>query len=109
MAIYVDEFLYRGRAPGSAEPPAWHLTLGSAGEDDFGRPVTSTRTLSVGEAEAAGWHLPAVIAEINAMLAVEIEARRSEVNDLRAELEAKETALQAALEREAKAGGEASA
>jgi hypothetical protein len=95
MAIYIDEFLYRGRAPGSAEEPAWHLVLASAGEDDFGRPTRAVRTLGMAEARAAGWGLPEVIAAINAGLAAEIETKRSEVEALRSEIEAKDAAIEA--------------
>ena len=85
MAVHIHEFLYRGRE-GSAEPPAWHLTLASTGENDFGEPVRSERTLNMTQAADAGWDLPDIIAAINADALVEIEGKRSEIHDLQGQL-----------------------
>ncbi len=93
MAIYIEEFLYRGRAAGSAEEPAWHLVLASTGEDDFGQPTIATRTLNMAEAEAASWGLPEIIAAINAELMAEVDTKRSEVQALAQELADKDAEL----------------
>src|SRR3954454_8329019 len=85
MAIYVEEFLYRGRAPDAAEPPAWHLQLTSLGTDDFGAPIRSTRTLNMSQAAEAGWALPEIIAAINADALREVEAAQGRVEALETE------------------------
>jgi hypothetical protein len=87
MAVHIHEFLYRGRPEGSAEPPGWHLTLVSLGENDFGEPARSERTLNMAEAKAAGWGLPEVIAAINADVLADLERTRADMVVLREELE----------------------
>ena len=90
MAIFIHEFLYRGRPEGAAEPPAWHLTLVSTGTNDFGETVRSEKTLTMAEAQAAGWDLPEIIAAINAETLIELDAKRAEVVALQAKLETAE-------------------
>lgn len=82
MAIYVEEFLYRGRAPEAADPPAWHLQLTSVGTDDFGAPIRSTRTLNMSQAAEAGWALPDIIAAINADALREVETAQARAEAL---------------------------
>lgn len=77
MAIFLYEFLYRGRPGGSAEPPAWHLILGSATVNDFGKSqIAAGDAMSVTQAKEAGWGLPEIVAAINADVLVETEAQR---------------------------------
>jgi hypothetical protein len=77
MALYVYEFFYRGRAPGSAEPPAWHLILASDAKDEFGRTPPPGLAMSMAQAKAAGWGLPEIVKAINADLLAEAEALRA--------------------------------
>lgn len=112
MAIFVEEFLYRGREPGSAEPPAWHLQLTSLGTDDFGDPIRATRTLNMAQAEAAGWPLPQILSAINAEVMRAAEAARLRTEELEARLAEQEADLGrsaqriAALEEQASARAE---
>lgn len=76
MAVWIDEFLYRGRAPGSLIPPAWHVNLSADGTDPFGQPVVHTRQLAMAAAVAQGWTLPVLIQEINAELLAELSIAR---------------------------------
>jgi hypothetical protein len=85
--IYVHEFLWRGREPGSAETPAWHVILADVGTDGFGQPTRSERTLNVAQATEAGFDLDAIVAGINTAALTELEALRAEVEAQRAELE----------------------
>lgn len=82
MAAYFYEFLYRGRPEGSVEAPAWHVVLGASGNDTFGRPYHDEATLSVAQAEAAGWALPTVLAAINTDALKEVERLRLENAEL---------------------------
>jgi hypothetical protein len=81
--IYVHEFLWRGRAPDSDEPPAWHITLAETGTDGFGRPTRSERTLNMTQAIEAGFDLQTIVAGINAAALADAEARRAEIEALR--------------------------
>lgn len=90
MAVFIHEFLYRGRPEGSDEPPAWHLTLASTGVDDFGAPAWSEKTLNIAEAEAAGWALPEIIDAINSKALVELHEVRAKLSDLAADLDRKD-------------------
>jgi hypothetical protein len=87
MTIYVHEFLYRGRAPGSTEPPAWHLILASDAKDEMGRNVAPGPALSMAQATAAGWGLPEIVAAINADLLAEAETLRAARDGQEAEIE----------------------
>lgn len=102
MTVYLYEFLYRGRPPGSAEEPAWHVVLGAVGEDAFGRPVHAEKTLDMAQAAAAGWDLPKIIEAINASALAEAEM-------LRREIEAKEQALDEERDLRARAQAELAA
>lgn len=76
--IHFEEFLYRGRPTGDARPPAWQVTLlencGASAFDQ--RIIWKHHTLSMQQAEAAGWPLPDIIAAINADLLQECETLR---------------------------------
>jgi len=81
MAVYVYEFLYRGRAPGDATPPAWHIALRSATTDDFGRTVLSEPLLlNMTQAAQQEWDLPAIISAINAETLAFAEAETARAN-----------------------------
>ncbi|MGE0830805.1 MAG: hypothetical protein AB7O04_15835 [Hyphomonadaceae bacterium] len=64
---FVEEFLYRGREPGSAETPAWHVTIGWPQRD----PVTGKRAppllkqFNMADAIAAGFTLSGIVEELN--------------------------------------------
>lgn len=65
---YLYEFLYRGRPPGSAEAPAWHVVIGQnvtlpgSSESQF----VSSGALTPAQAEAAGFPLPTILTSIDA-------------------------------------------
>lgn len=81
---YFYEFLYRGRPPGSAEQPAWQVTLGAVIPDPFGGAATfQTQTLNMQQAEKAGWALPEIIAAINADMLAKIDSEKEELERLR--------------------------
>lgn len=72
MEVWIEEFLFRGRppsGPGSDQPPAWHVVVGKQADSplDPGNMVRKTfGPYSIEQAEAEGWPLPQVLAEINA-------------------------------------------
>jgi len=87
MALFVEEFLYRGKAPGVAEQPAWHVVLGDAVTDAFGNlSISLSGPLPVARAETLGFGLPSVIAEINAVVLATADALRQDVARLDDEL-----------------------
>lgn len=88
MAAYFYEFLYRGRPADSADAPAWHVTLGAAGKDTFGRAYHDEATLNMSQAEAAGWALPAILGAINTDALKEVERLRLENEALHAQIAA---------------------
>jgi hypothetical protein len=92
MAIYIEEFLFRGRAPGEAREPAWHVTLAEEVEIEGIGQRRFTRQLGVAAAAAAGWTLPDVIAAINAEALAEAEAGRAALAELEQVREAKAAA-----------------
>lgn len=94
---YLYEFLYRGRPPGSAEPPAWHVVLGRhvTAPDAREAQFVASAALAPAQAEAAGFPLAAVLAGIDgAALAgrdaalAEAEAARRERDAVMAERDA---------------------
>lgn len=67
MAIYIDEFLYRGRAPDDNTPPGWHLTVRDS--------VTKLSTqFNMAAAVNAGYALPTIISAINIAAVLERDA-----------------------------------
>ena len=86
MALYVYEFLYRGRDPEDAGP-AWHLALGQSGRDGFGHRLSNGPVMTMSQAADAGYDLPAVIADINAAALREIEKLNAQLGDLRQQLQ----------------------
>jgi uncharacterized protein (DUF1800 family) len=67
--IYLEEFLYRGRPPGSDQEPAYHIVLGVVGQDAFGKSTLATSgALTPEQAMEHGITLPAVLDAVNADL-----------------------------------------
>ena len=78
MAVYLDEFLYRGN-PDGAEG-TFHVVLGSQSTDAFGTTQTSlSQALTPEEALAQGFGLPAIVAAINTGLAAENVSLKAQV------------------------------
>lgn len=92
--LYLYEFLYRGRAPDSAEAPAYHVILAQDATDAFGNRATATSAaLTPEQAETFGFDLPAIVTAIDAATLAEAARLRAQVSDLQAQV----TTLQAAL------------
>lgn len=83
-AVYVEEFLYRGRPPNDLRPPAWHIVLfENVGESEVDKqPHYRSHTLNVTQAEAAGYPLPKLIDAINSEALKEIERMRVVIGQL---------------------------
>lgn len=68
MQQWVEEFLYRGRPPGSTEPPAYHVIVGQQVADPFDSSRVTQRFLGPMTPEAVqamGLPVSALIAGIN--------------------------------------------
>jgi hypothetical protein len=87
MPVHLEEFLYRGRPEGGDEPPAWHVVLLSVADDGLGGKSLAHKTLSMAQAEEAGWPLPTIIDAINTDALKEIERLRREGAAKDAEIE----------------------
>ena len=98
MALYIYEFLYRGRPEASDQAAAWHLRLGSDVMDELGREARPGPAMSMAQAQQNGWDLPKIINTINV-------AALAEVDELRAQSGAKDLELRE--ERAARASAEA--
>lgn len=97
MTLFVEEFLYRGKPPGSVELPAWHVVLGDAVTDAFGNQAISlSGPLTPARAETLGYSLAAVIADLNAGIAASADALRVELAAVKAERDALTEQLRAA-------------
>lgn len=73
--VFVEEFLYRGRAEG---PSAWHVVLGVVVDDGFGETTLNLKgPLTPGQAEAMGYPLSKVVEGINAGVLATLEAERA--------------------------------
>jgi hypothetical protein len=94
---YVEEFLYRGRPPGSEDPPAWHVNIA-----DSDTPREPPVQYNMAAATAIGWTLPMILSEINAKAIVELAATQEALakaqTDLAAEQERAETLTQQVTE-----------
>lgn len=89
---YLYEFLWRGRPSGSAEAPAYHVILARDATDGFGGTTTSlSPAMTPDQAAAAGFAMPAILADLN--LALVSEASALKVSN--AELVTAKTALEA--------------
>ena len=92
MTLYVDEFLYRGKPPGSADLPAWHVVLGDAVTNGFGEPsISLSGPMTPERAEALGFPLAAIVAQINAGMAAAADALRVEIADCKTTITTLET------------------
>lgn len=84
--IFVEEFLYRGRSDAeiaSGQMPAWHVTLAVMIDDGFGgTKLNHNGPLTMTQAQAAGYDLPAIITDINATLAKQCEALQAQIDPL---------------------------
>lgn len=75
MTLYIEEFLWRGRPPGSDQPLAYHVVLGSFGKDAFGRDgVTISDPMTPAQAEQMGFPLSTIVNGINAVTLQERDA-----------------------------------
>jgi hypothetical protein len=80
MTLFVEEFLYRGRAPADLQPSAWHVILGDAVTDAFGKQsISLSDALTPSQAEALGFPLSKVIAGINDELAKQVDVLSAEL------------------------------
>ena len=94
MALYLEEFLYRGRPDG--QTPAYHMVLGDAGVDAFGNPSLSlSGPLTPAQAEALGFPLSAVADAINTGTMAALTQVQSELAAVMAERDALATQLAA--------------
>jgi hypothetical protein len=94
MTLFVEEFLYRGRAPSDAQPSAWHVILGDAVTDAFGKQsISLSDALTPSQAEELGFPLSAVIAGINNELAKQVDALSTELAATKGERDRAVTAL----------------
>lgn len=91
-ALHFEEFLYRGRPEGDPREPAWHVVLlENLGTSTVSKQAHYERhTLNMAQAEAAGYPLPKLIADINAEALKEIERLRGEIGKLEAKISALE-------------------
>lgn len=96
-APFLYEFLFRGRPPGDAQPPAWHVVLGQAvalpGEP--APQVVLSAALTPTQAEAAGFPLPALLEAINADVMADRDAKAAALAALVSERDALRTELAA--------------
>lgn len=80
MALYLYEFLYRGRPPGDAEASAYHVVLAAAGTDAFGQATTAIGpAMTPDQARAKGFDLPAIVAAINTEVMAENAALKADL------------------------------
>lgn len=85
--IFVEEFLYRGQPSADEADAAWHVVLGAADTDAFGKPVLNLNgPLNMTQAIAAGWPLPTILAAINSASLTQIEAVQAQNATLTQEL-----------------------
>lgn len=85
--IFVEEFLYRGQPSADEADAAWHVVLGAADVDAFGKPVLNLNgPFNMTQAIAAGWPLPTILAAINSASLTQIEAVQAQNATLTQEL-----------------------
>lgn len=103
MTAYVQEFLYRGRCMAN-EPdlqPAYHVVLG-----EFATVLGETKChlsapMTPAQAEAAGFALPAILADINQQTLAALEAANAQVAQLQQEAAESAAQLQQAADAHA--------
>jgi hypothetical protein len=83
-SIFLEEFLWRGRAPDTNEPPAWHVILGHVTTNAFEkRTLSLSHALTPDQAKELGFDLPDALAAINQASLAEIDGLRGEVAQLK--------------------------
>lgn len=83
MALFLYEFLYRGRPPDHADPAAYHVILADATTDAFGRAhVNVGPAMTPEQAAAKGFALPDLIKAIDVGVMAEREALKFAHDDL---------------------------
>lgn len=84
--MYLEEFLYRGRAPDDPREPAYHVILGEVGQDGFGqRTIALSPALTPDQAREAGFPLPAIVEAVNADLMDQNVSLLARIAELEAE------------------------
>jgi len=92
MAIYIEEFLYRGKAPSSGATEAWHVILGNETDNGFGgKAVAISDPMSPAQAATAGFPLPVILAAINTAIMDQLTASQAQTTTLQAQLDALQT------------------
>src|SRR5882672_11850984 len=89
MTIYIEEFLYRGKAPSTGETEAWHVVLGNEIDNGFGQMVVNiSNPMTPSQAQAVGFPLPVILASINTIIMDQLDAEKAKSADLTAQLDA---------------------
>jgi hypothetical protein len=110
MAVFIEEFLYRGKSDGAS---AWHVVLGTVVDDGFGdKKLNLKGPMTPAQAEEGGYPLPAILSAINGVALAELEATKTTLKVVEAdkkavEEQAKILAEQAELHLEAIAAKDA--
>lgn len=92
VAIWIDEFLFRGKQPGSDGQAGWHLRLAADGTDEMGQPFIRTKTMNMQQAIASGRSLPNIINAINTQALADLEAASAKLTAISAALDADDMA-----------------
>lgn len=83
---WLEGFVWRGRPPWGTDAPAYHVAIGRAIEEDDGsRERLSDLTLTPAQAEAAGFSLSVIGAEINTAALAERDAAAADAATARQE------------------------
>lgn len=89
MTIYIEEFLYRGKSPSSAQPASWHLVLGDEVTNGFGKNTISfAGPMTPAQAKDLNFDLPVVLAAINTAVMGQLTVKTSELAAKSADLDA---------------------
>lgn len=88
--LFLYEFLYRGRPPGAAEPPAWHVVLAQSVPLPGGGPaqIVASAALSPAQAEAAGFPLPTLLSAIGSAVMADRDAKAAALSQAESERDA---------------------
>lgn len=85
---WIDEFLYRGRAPDDSTEPAWHVIIHTRIDDGEGNvALAAPKIMSIQQAQEAGWDLSKVLAEINSEALVQVGSLQAALDTANTELE----------------------
>lgn len=75
MALYVEEFLYRGRPEGSKQPVSWHAVVGETITNGVGQEsIILHGPMGPATSEAMGFPLETIVAEMNTVAMQERDA-----------------------------------